>query len=438
MEETMQTASYAKAEALEKTRYSDLKKLHSLLLNAICSEEILGFYKANKSWFNAARLRRLVWHTSDRNDHITIPEDALYEYAVRLISMEEAFLLWFKHLSDGEKRFICLVTEFPAVSEEAAYKKAGFTQSEIKKDIKEKGKYVLENIAVYENGLVFCPDIIRRYIASHLSTLPEYEYLRKTLSPRRITAEDFKEIHSEMRQREMIKARFSALENELSKCRELDIETLKKAQSIEEALETAFLCGSEFEARILLPQLHLNAGRWVSPENAGGRKRYAEQAAAFLKSAVFSSPVSFADILSFPYESISAGGETMESSIPESTVLKCSIPELFKGITFYGYYVNYLPDGEKTETEAKLRSSAVFGRRKALEYSKMQLFNFVSLPAFNNLALLLCYLGFFECAFQSTEPSGFFNSGIFNSGLEKVSGLSLYSFGCIDYIKRVR
>lgn len=335
---------------------------------------------------------------------MTMPLEALYEYASRLVSMEEAFLLWFKTLSSEEKRFLALLIEFPVLNAENAYKAAGlwkngYAKNEIARNIKEKDKYVLENVAVYQNGFVFCPAIVRRYIALHLSTLEEYSYLKKLIAPRHVCASEFEELLNRKNTQDDSENELPPLKN-------------KNARTIQDALSINLLSGSSFIADALLPHLHLNSKRWLCPMSKDELQDYAEKAAAFFQSELFAEPVSFSDIL------LSCNDDFLNA-----------VPHLFKGRHFSGYFLALLNDDSSESSldakRAKVTSSEkVFGRRIPLLDTQAFIHSFVELPALHNLALLLCRLGFFSCTFAK-EPSDF----------EKASGVSLFPHGQIEYIR---
>lgn len=149
--------------------------LSSLLHSSLYSQEILDFYRSRSDWFSARRLRRLVFHTSRENDHLVLPEAEVYRYASRLLSMQEVFLLWFESLPQGSKKLLVLLVQRPILSVDSAYKMAGIldgnfsdsdfesdTKTEILGDIQKKQKYILENIAIYKGGFVFCPAVFRQ------------------------------------------------------------------------------------------------------------------------------------------------------------------------------------------------------------------------------------------------------------------------------------
>lgn len=333
---------------------------------------------------------------------MTMPLEALYEYASRLVSMEEAFILWFKSLSAEEKRFLELLIEFPILNAENAYKMAGlwknaYVKKEIARNIKEKDKYVLENVAVYQNGFVFCPAILRRYIVAHLSTLDEYSYLKKIITPRHISVLEFEE-------------QFNRKNTQDNSTNELPQLKNKNAHTIQDAIN--FLSESGFIADVLLPHLHLNAKRWLCPTPKDKLQGYAKKVAMFFQSELFVTPVSFSDIL------LSCNDDILNA-----------IPHLFMGKNFSGYFLTLLNDessGSSIDSKrAKLNSSeAVFGRRIPLLDTQTFIYNFVELPVLHNIAMFLCQNGFFSCTFCE-KPSTF----------EKASGVSLFPFGEIDFIK---
>lgn len=378
--------------------YLDRKRLNTLLTSALYSSEILSFYKSHSFLFTERRLRRLVYHTSTENIHMAMPLGELQEYASRLVSMEEAFLLWFKGLSNEEKHFLALLIEFPILNVEYAYNVAGFwkndyVKKEIARNIKEKDKYVLENVAVYQNGFVFCPTILRRYIAVHLSTLEEYSYLKRLIAPCHITASEFELLNKKDIQNDS--------KNELSQ--------LKNALTIQDAIN--FLSENGFIADVLLPHLHLNSKRWLCPATKDELKDYAEKMAAFFKSELFATPVSFSDIL------FSCNDDILNA-----------IPHLFNEKHFSGYFLTLLSDDSSKnfldENRAKINSSEkIFGRRIPLLDTQTFIYNFVELPLLHNIALVLCQLGFFSCTF--TEET---------SDFEKASGVSLFPSGQINFV----
>lgn len=262
--------------------------LSSLLHSSLWSKEILDLYKGRSLWFNARRLRRLVFHTSKENDHLVLPNEEVYRYASRLLSMQEAFLLWFEKLPQSYKNLLVLLVKYPVLSVDRAYRMAGILdgnlsgsdfkspqKSKILDDIKNKQKYILENIAVYKNGFVFCPAVFRRYIAAHLSALDEY----KNLAEVSVCAEgDFSPVPAD----EILKTMpaFQKMDNIIE-------EKLKSAATIREAVGIIAGAPNSFDAAFLVPHLNLSARYWLSPKTTQEKIRQAESLCSFLESPLF-------------------------------------------------------------------------------------------------------------------------------------------------------
>ena len=377
-------------------------KFSSLLHSSLSSQEILDFYRSRSDWFNARRLRRLVFHTSRENDHLVLPESDVYRYASRLLSMQEAFLLWFKSLPQGSKKLLSLLVQRPILSVDSAYKTAGIIsgnlsdsdfkspqKSKILDDIKNKQKYILENIAVYKNGFVFCPAVFRRYIATHLSALDEY----KNLADISVCAEgDFLPVPA----CEILKessALFQKTDNIIE-------EKLKSAATIREAIEIIADAPNSFDAAFLVPHLNLNARYWLSPKTTQKKIRQVESLYGFLESPLFENPVSFEKIENSFYDDITG-----------------KVPKFYIPAEGNGYFVRL--ESEKASKMASssksAKNSACFGKR--IEFSGGDfLYNFVSVPAFNNLLLMLCRLGFFECSLSLSSQNSFHNAKLYPLG----------------------
>lgn len=376
--------------------------LSSLLHSSLYSQEILDFYRSRSDWFNARRLRRLVFHTSRENDHLVLSETEVYRYASRLLSMQEAFLLWFESLPQGSKKLLVLLVQRPILSVDSAYKMAGildgnfsdsdfesFAKTEILGDIQKKQKYILENIAIYKNGFVFCPAVFRRYIATHLSALDKY----KNLSDISVCAEgDFFPVPAG----EILKespALFQKTDNIIE-------EKLKSAATIREAIEIIADAPNSFDAAFLVPHLNLNARYWLSPKTTQEKIRQAESLCSFLESPLFENPVSF---------------EKIENSFYDEITSK--VPKFYIPAEGNGYFVQLESEKAlKMASSAKsAKTSACFGKRLELSGGDF-LYNFVSIPAFNNLLLMLCRLGFFECTLSSGTQSPFHNAMLYPLG----------------------
>ena len=316
--------------------------------------------------------------------------------------MQEAFLLWFESLPQGSKKLLVLLVQRPILSVDSAYKMAGildgnfsdsdfesFAKTEILGDIQKKQKYILEDIAIYKNGFVFCPAVFRRYIATHLSALDKY----KNLSDISVCAEgDFFPVPAG----EILKespALFQKTDNIIE-------EKLKVAATIREAVEIIADAPNSFDAAFLVPHLNLNARYWFSPKTTQEKIRQIDSLSRFLESPLFENPVSFEKIEDSFYEDIT------------SKVPKFYIPE-----SGNGYFVHL--ESEKASKMASssksARTSACFGKRIELSGGDF-LYNFVSVPAFNNLLLVLCRLGFFECSLSSSAQSPFHNAILYPLG----------------------
>lgn len=382
--------------------------LSSLLHSSLWSKEILDLYKGRSLWFNARRLRRLVFHTSKENDHLVLPNEEVYRYASRLLSMQEAFLLWFEKLPQSYKNLLVLLVKYPVLSVDRAYRMAGILdgnlsgsdfkspqKSKILDDIKTKQKYILENIAVYKNGFVFCPAVFRRYIAAHLSALDEY----KNLAEVSVCAEgDFSPVPAD----EILKTSsvFQKMDNIIE-------EKLKSAATIREAIGIIAGAPNSFDAAFLVPHLNLNARYWLSPKTTQEKIRQAESLCSFLESPFFENPVSF---------------EKIENSFYDEIIGK--IPVFYIPAEGNGYFVQL--ESEKAGKNGvsplcSARTSACFGKRLEL-FGGDFLHSFVSVPAFNNLLLILYALGFFEC---TLEP-----------GENPVHNARLYQLGKIRAVRR--
>ena len=342
------------------------KKLSSLLHESLFSEEIVEFYKKHSDWFDDRRLRRFVYHTSMLNDHLVLECEELYRYAARLLSMQEAFLLWVESLPKEYRNLLTLLVKYPVLSVDYAYKTAGILKgnlsgsdyksvgkTEILNDIRKKQKYILENIAVYKNGLVYCPVLFRRYMAEHLG-------IEITLE-----AADFTPV---------------APAFPLDK---VDCETrekLKAARTIREAVKVIAEAPASFDVQFLVPHLNLSVQYWRSPKAIQKKIEQIDSICNFLEGDLFSKGVDF---------------EGIENSFLPEVVN--SIPEFFIPACGNGYFVQ-LEGGKKSTA-----GSASFGKRLELTGGDL-LYDFVSVPAFNNLLLILSALGFFKCTLQETKP----------------------------------
>lgn len=380
---------------------SGKNRLSTLLHNAPCSAEVLDFYKRNSRWFNERRLRRLVFHTSAENDHLVLPTDEVLRYAARLLSMEEAFLAWFDALPGSHRKLVLLLVENPVLSADYAYKASGilegnlsdagyksFSKTEIFADISQKQKYILENIAIHKNGFVYCLALFRRYIASHLSARAEY---RNLISARNcIDEKDFSPVPAG----KILPS--SELDNIIE-------EKFSSVRSLADAVEIIAASPCSFDALFLVPHLHLNARFWNSPETARQKIIQADSVINFLESPLFSRPADFCEI---------------ENSFQENVL--SSVPQYYLPDCGNGYFVSL-----KTEKSAGPRlNSSCFGKRLELTGGDF-LRSFVSVPAFNNLLLLLCRLGFFECALKENPESPVHNA-------------LLYPLGKIAAVRRVQ
>ena len=376
--------------------------LSSLLHSSLYSQEILDFYRSRSDWFDARRLRRLVFHTSKENDHLVLPDAEVCRYASRLLSMQEAFLLWFEKLPQSHKKLLVLLVKNPVLSVDRAYRMAGildgnfsdsdfesFAKTEILGDIQKKQKYILENLAIYKNGFVFCPAVFRRYIATHLSALDKY----KNLSDISVCAEgDFFPVPAG----EILKespALFQKTDNIIE-------EKLKSAATIREAIEIIADAPNSFDAAFLVPHLNLNARYWLSPKTTQKKIRQVESLYGFLESPLFENPVSF---------------EKIENSFYDDITSK--VPKFYIPAEGNGYFVRLESEkASKMASSAKsAKTSACFGKRLELSGGDF-LYNFVSIPAFNNLLLMLCRLGFFECTLSSGTQSPFHNAMLYPLG----------------------
>ena len=323
--------------------------------------------------------------------------------------MQEAFLLWFEKLPQSHKNLLVLLVKNPVLSVDRAYRMARILdgnlsgsdfkspqKSKILGDIKKKQKYILENIAIYKNGFVFCPAVFRRYIATHLSSFDEY----KNLAEVSVCAEgDFSSVPAG----EILKespALFQKTDNIIE-------EKLKSAATIREAIEIIADAPNSFDAAFLVPHLNLNARYWLSPKTTQEKIRQAESLCSFLESPLFENPVIF---------------EKIENSFYDDITSK--VPKFYIPAEGNGYFVQLESEKAlKMASSAKsAKTSACFGKRLELSGGDF-LYNFVSIPAFNNLLLLLCRLGFFECTLSSSTQSPFHNA-------------MLYPFGKIDSFRR--
>ena len=308
--------------------------------------------------------------------------------------MQEAFLLWFEKLPQSHKNLLVLLVKNPVLSVDRAYRMAGILdgdlsgsdfkspqKSKILDDIKNKQKYILENIAVYKNGFVFCPAVFRpavfrRYIAAHLSALDEY----KNLADVSVCAEDdFSPVSAD----EILKTMpaFQKMDNIIEK-------KLKSAATIREAIGIIAGAPNSFDAAFLVPHLNLSARYWLSSKTTHEKIRQAESLCSFLESPLFENPVSF---------------EKIENSFYDEIIGK--IPVFYIPAEGSGYFVQ-LESGKPGKNGASplcsARTSACFGKRFELSGGDF-LHSFVSVPAFNNFLLILCALGFFECMLEPGE-----------------------------------
>lgn len=326
--------------------------------------------------------------------------------------MQEAFLLWFESLPQGSKKLLVLLVQHPILFVDSAYKTAGilsgnfsdsdfesFAKTEILGDIQKKQKYILENLAIYKNGFVFCPAVFRRYIATHLSSLDEY----KNLSDISVCAEgDFSSVPAD----EILKTMpaFQKMDNIIE-------EKLKSAATIREAIEIIADAPNSFDAAFLVPHLNLNARYWLSPKTTQEKIRQAESLCSFLESPLFENPVIF---------------EKIENSFYDDITSK--VPKFYIPAEGNGYFVQL--ESEKalkmTSSAKSAKTSACFGKRLELSGGDF-LYNFVSIPAFNNLLLMLCRLGFFECTLSSSTQSPFHNAMLYPFGKIKVLRRSRYA-----------
>ena len=323
--------------------------------------------------------------------------------------MQEAFLLGVEKLPQSHKNLLVLLVKNPVLSVDCAYRMAGILDGDLSgfdfkspqkfkilDDIKTKQKYILENIAVYKNGFVFCPAVFRRYIAAHLSTLDEY----RNLADVSVCAEgDFSPVPAD----EILKtsSAFQKMDNIIE-------EKLKSATTILEAVGIIAGAPNSFDASFLVPHLNLNARYWLSPKTTQEKIRQAESLCGFLESPLFENPVSFEKIENSFYDEIAG-----------------KIPAFYIPAEGNGYFVQLesgKPGKNGVSSSSSARTSACFGKRLELSGGDF-LYNFVSIPAFNNLLLMLCRLGFFECTLSSSAQSPFHNA-------------MLYPFGKIDSFRR--
>lgn len=322
--------------------------------------------------------------------------------------MQEAFLLWFEKLPQSHKNLLVLLVKYPVLLVDRAYRMAEILdgdlsgsdfkspqKSKILDDIKEKQKYILENIAVYKNGFVFCPTVFRRYIATHLSALDEY----KNLADVSVCAEgDFSPVPAD----EILKTTTA-----FQKMDDIMEEKLKSAATIRGAVGIIAGAPNSFDAAFLVPHLNLSARYWLSSKTTQEKIHQAEYLCSFLESPLFENPVSFEKIGNSFYDEIAG-----------------KIPAFYIPAEGDGYFVQL--ESEKTEknvASAMAKTSACFGKRLELSGGDF-LYNFVSVPAFNNLLLILCRLGFFECSLESGESP--------------VHSAKLYPLGKIRTVRRKR
>ena len=316
--------------------------------------------------------------------------------------MQEAFILWFKSLPQGSKKLLVLLVQRPILSVDSAYKMSEIlggnfsdsdfesdTKTEILGDIQKKQKYILENIAIYKGGFVFCPAVFRRYMASHLSALDEY----KNLSDIFVCAEDdFLPVPDV----EVLKESpwlFQKTDNIIE-------EKLKSAATIRKAVEIIADAPNSFDAAFLVPHLNLNARYWLSPKTTQEKIRQIDSLSRFLESPLFENPVSF---------------EKIEDSFYEDITSK--VPKFYIPANGNGYFVQL--ESEKASKMASsskpAKTSSCFGKRIELSGGDF-LYNFVSVPAFNNLLLLLCRLGFFEGSLSSSAQGSVHNAMLYPLG----------------------
>ena len=322
--------------------------------------------------------------------------------------MQEAFLLWLEKLPQSYKNLLVLLVKNPVLSVDRAYRMAGILdgnlsgsdfkspqKSKILDDIKTKQKYILENIAIYKNGFVFCPAVFRRYIATHLSMLDEY----KNLADVSVCAEgDFSPVPAD----EILKtsSAFQKMDNVIE-------EKLKFAATIRETIKIIAGAPNSFDAAFLVPHLNLNARYWLSPNTTQEKIRQAESLCSFLESPLFENPVSFEKIENSFYDEITG-----------------KIPAFYIPAEGNGYFVQLesgKPGKNGVFSISSARTSACFGKRLELSGGDF-LHSFVSVPAFNNLLLILCRLGFFKC---TLEP-----------GENPVHSAKLYPLGKIGAVRR--
>ena len=398
---TLNIKKYLYKEIKTNMQYLDRKKLSDYLHDAPYSTEVLELYKSRTDWFTERRLRRLVFHTSEKNDHLTLPCKELCFYASRLISMEEAFLIWFKDLPESYRNLIKFLVEKPVLSEDFAYRTSGIMpdaknnkdyaehiKKEILCDIDHKEKYILENIAVYKNGFIFSPAVIRRYMAFHLSSLNEN---KKNTAPKQNTEAKF----------------FSSIPKEnvpvLEKADLGIAEKLLSAKTIHEAVDIAAHAPNSFDAAVLVPHLNLNARYWNSPKTTQEKIRQIDSVCDFLQGKLFENWIDFSEI------------ENSFCSDVIDSIPSFYIPELGKG-----YFIQVAADSPKTRQSGSAGripavNSSCFGKR--IEISDSDFFySFVSVPAFHNLLLILCRLGFFECTLEKDITDSSCNALLYTHG----------------------
>lgn len=333
-----------------------------------------------------------------------MPYEELIPYASRLLSMEEAFAEWFRKLSEHEKKLLLLLVRYPVLSVDYAFKEAGilngslsddkyqcYQKTQILSDISKKKKYILENAAIYTEGFIRSPALFRRYMAHHLKALEKYGFTDESKS---FLPED-------------IKASSVKISKVLEKLKAPEKEKLKKARTIKEALSVTASFPDSFDAEFLVPHLHINPRYWYSPQTHEAKIRQVQSTASFLESAFFSDWVSFSAI---------------ENSF-EETLIK-SVPEFYIPLEGNGLFVRLdSPDVKAKAKKALLRTSSFFGKRFSL--SSAFLYDFVSVPAFNNLLLILSSLNFFECVLEDSPDA-------------EVHSALLYPLGKIKAVKRLQ
>ena len=107
--------------------------------------------------------------------------------------------------------------------------------------------------------------------------------------------------------------------------------------------------------------------------------------------------------------------EKIENSFYDEITSK--VPKFYIPAEGNGYFVQLESEkASKMASSAKsAKTSACFGKRLELSGGDF-LYNFVSIPAFNNLLLMLCRLGFFECTLSSGTQSPFHNAMLYPLG----------------------